>query len=223
MRIGHLSVLLVVPLLAVTAGCGEVMGLIEQNPPPAAVDEPAGVPNGEEEEENGEEAQNPDLTDDIHFTGISARTNSDHVWAEPLVDDTTVTILRSVTQMSDHVYFEVPYNEDSARFIGHFVGNAFLVRAAVCPNCAKEAVEWHSDQLVCESCSLSFDPVNGVAKEEEGRSYPEGWIMNSVFAERIVMVLDDLQVAYQRTASGEERLFEGRRDLPSPSRCVGCG
>lgn len=222
MIIRHLLLLLAIPLLTVSAGCSEIMGLIEQSPPSPAVEEPTGVPGGEEQEEEENGATLPAPADDIEFTGISARSDTDHVWAEPLVDDFAVTILRSVAEMSDHVYFEIPYDDDTARFVGHFVDKAFLVRAAICPHCGDEAIEWHSNVLTCESCATRFDPVTGIA-EDERRSYPEGWIMSSVFSEKIVMVLDDLQVAYQRTAAGEERLFEGRRDLPSPMRCVGCG
>ncbi len=221
MTIRHLPLLLAIPLMAITAGCSEIMGLIEQSPPAHAVEEPAGVPGGEENERNEEDTTSPAAPDESEFTGISERTNSKHVWAEPLVDDTTVTILRSVAQMSDHVYFEIPYDGGTARFIGHFADRAFLVRAAVCPHCSEEAVQWRPDVLICDSCDTRFDQVTGIA-EDEARDYPVGWIMTSLFSERIVMVLDDLQVAYQRTAAGEERLFEGRRDLPSPLRCVGC-
>ncbi len=224
MRRRSLLILLAIPLLALTTACAAITDLIERESPPAAVDE---ATQGTDENTNSigdpADADPSNPADEIEFTGLSAKTTSGQIWAEPLLDTRTATILMSVAQMSDHVYFEVPHNDGSARFMGHFVGKAFLVRAAVCPNCGEESVEWGPEVLTCGSCGTTFDPITGVA-QNEGRSYPEGWIMNTLFSGTIVMVLDDLQVAYERTAAGEERLFEGLRDTPSDARrCSTCG
>ncbi len=220
----YLLVLLAITLLAMATACSTIVDLIEQDAPPTLVDEETEPSNGDSGNPGDQLNAKPSApSDDIEFTGISERTTADQIWAEPLIDTRTATILMSVAQMSDHVYFEVPYDDNSARFMGHFMGKAFLVRAAVCPNCGDEDVEWGPARLTCGSCATTFDTITGVA-DDEGRSYPEGWIMNTLFSGTIVMVLDDLQVAYERTAAGEERLFEGRRDLPSSARaCSSCG
>ncbi len=129
-----------------------------------------------------------------------------HAWADAAIQGDTVTIPYDVAVSEDHVHFTVPGSGGDASFIGWFRDEGFDARATVCPCCGVEAIEWGGTSLVCRECSISFDL--GERNEDAECAYPDGSLPAEVSADIITMSLSDLVEAHDRTATGEETLFE---------------
>ncbi len=190
--------LLALSLLALTTACSAADAAVQPAPPDTTPEAPRTDPD-------------PSLTppaptapndDTLDQEGLSPRTTPGHVWAEPIIEGDTVTILLSVARMADHVHFEVPTDGDPASFVGYFVGNAFLVRPCVCPTCGAETVDWESGALACGTCPAMYDAVSG-AGVGGAISYPSGLISNRIALDTISMSRLDLIAAYERTVAGE--------------------
>lgn len=189
---------------------------------PAAASAPASTTLPEESQTAASAPADEPLPD-----GVSSRTTRGHVWAEPVFSGDEVTVLRSVAEMGDHLHFEVPGEAGGLEFISYLFDDEFFVRAAACPNCGEERIEWGGTLLVCRACSTTFDRVTGEASGG-GRGYPQGAVPYVVEGDSITMSLDDLVVAYSRTRTGEETLFpvdvvvedEDRGDRSWPRCCT---
>jgi len=138
--------------------------------------------------------------------GLSERSTRGHVWAEPVIEGDSVSISLQVARLDDHVSFEIPSADDSLVFLGYFADGEFFVRAAVCPSCGEERIEWGGSLLVCRACGAMFDAVTGEA-DENARSYPAGDMPCAIGADSITMLTADLEESYERTAAGEATLF----------------
>lgn len=159
--------------------------------------------------------------------GLSSRTTRGHVWAEPLMEADQVALSASVAALGDHVHLEVPGPGGVLGFIGYFAAGEFYLRAAVCPNCAAERIDWGGTHVVCRECSTTFDIVSGVASGER-RGFPLGVIPYHFEGGDIVLSLPELVEAWGRTASGEQTIFplpeaiedDDRGDRSWPRCCV---
>jgi nitrite reductase/ring-hydroxylating ferredoxin subunit len=159
--------------------------------------------------------------------GVSSRTTRGHVWAEPAFAGDSVAVLWSVAEMGDHLHFEVPGESGPREFLGYLFEDEFYVRAAVCPNCGAERIEWGGTLLACRACSTTFDRVTGEASEDR-RGFPLGTLPYEVEDGAITMSLSELQVAYARTGEGAETLLpvevvvedEDRGDRSWPRCCT---
>lgn len=138
--------------------------------------------------------------------GLSERSTRGHMWAEPVIEGDSVSISLQVARLDDHVSFEIPSDDGALVFLGYFADGEFFVRAAVCPSCGEERVEWGGSLLVCRACGAMFDAVTGEA-DENARSYPAGDMPCAIGADSITMLTADLEESYERTAAGEATLF----------------
>jgi len=222
---------LVVVMLAVacapgaTAAPAEVLAQppVTDEPSPAAVSAPAPTTPSEEEGQSASAAPEGEPLPD----GVSSRTTRGHVWAEPVFSGGKVTMLWSVVGLGDHLHFEVPGDEGALEFISYLFEEEFFVRAAVCPNCGDERVEWGGTLLACRACATTFDRVTGEASDG-GRGYPQGSVPYEAEGDLITMSLDELLLAYARTGAGEETLLpvdvvvedEDRGDRSWPRCCT---
>jgi len=210
------TAIMLLPLLVLTAACSSAGTAGEPTTAPGVTEVPnVGAPLGSTD--SGEVPASP--ADEQSHVGVSTRTIDGHVWAEPVISDETIGILKSVASMEDHVHFEVPGGNGPLAFVGYFVGPVFLVRPCICPSCGDEAVDWSSaGALACQSCPAVYDAVSGTAKEG-GICYPAGLIPNRIMGDTIVMTLNDLVAAYQRVVAGEGALAPDGGDGQVPTCC----
>jgi hypothetical protein len=159
--------------------------------------------------------------DNVPVTGVSSRSTPGHPWAEPVIDGGTVSIPLAVATMGDHVHFEVPGTSGPIQFVAYKLNLLFQIRACVCPNCGGTDIDFSAGKLSCPSCGKAFDPQTGGASSG-GQGYPAGAIPVAISDDCLKSPLHSLTVAYERTASGEETLFEGPA-VPYPlGGCANC-
>jgi len=164
--------------------------------------------------------QSPSQVDNVPVTGVSSRSTPGHPWAEPVIDGGTVSIPLDVATMGDHVHFEVPGESGPIQFVAYKLNLLFHIRACVCPNCGGTDIDFSSGKLSCPSCGETFDAQTGSASSG-GQGYPAGVIPVAISDDCLKSPLHSLTVAYERTASGEESLFEGPA-VPYPLGCTNC-
>jgi nitrite reductase/ring-hydroxylating ferredoxin subunit len=162
----------------------------------------------------------PSQTDNVPVTGVSSRSTPGHPWAEPVIDGGTVSIPLAVATMGDHIHFEVPGTSGPIQFVAYKLNLLFQIRARVCPNCGGTDIDFSAGKLSCPSCGGAFDPQTGGATSG-GQGYPAGTIPVAISDDCLKSPLHSLTVAYERTASGEETLFEGPA-VPYPLGCTNC-
>ena len=162
----------------------------------------------------------PSQVDNVPVTGVSSRSTPGHTWAEPVIDGGTVSIPLAVATMGDHVHFEVPGTSGPIQFVAYKLNLLFHIRACVCPNCGGTDIDVSAGKLSCPSCGEAFDLQTGGATSG-GQGYPAGAIPVAISDDCLKSPLHSLTVAYERTASGEETLFEGPA-VPYPLGCTNC-
>ena len=208
-----------VPLLAFTVSCSSVVDTVRQYlPSDASGGETAAVPPAVGAEQT---LETPAPPIDVPIIGISPRSTPDHPWAETIVDGGVVSVSYGVATMGTHFHFEVPDPSGPMRFIGYRIDDQFHLRAALCPNCGSRDIDFDANALVCPSCDESFDLRTGSAIIGS-QDYPVGSIPVSVVGDYLTSLLHSLTVAYERTVSGEETLYQG----PAAPDCItgrGCG
>jgi hypothetical protein len=203
---------LLVLLAVVAASCStpqdaaETPAPVEQPSQAVAADTPPVITGGQEEAAPA--AQEEPATQMEAGAEPEAYVNPlrGHAWAEPVIDGDVVTITVAVAASEDHVHFTVPGTEGDASFIGWLRNGEFEARPVMCPCCGAEEVQWGGTALVCRNCDAVFDLEGGVA--DDSCAYPEGTLPAEVLEDVIVMSLSDLVEAYDRTAAGEDTLFE---------------
>lgn len=159
-------------------------------------------------------------TDNVPVTGVSSSSTPDHPWAEPVIEGGTISIPLAVASTGDHIHFEVPGTSGPIEFVAYKLNILFHVRACVCPNCGGTDIDFGAGKLTCPSCGAAFDPQTGGATSG-GQGYPAGAIPVAICDDCLQVPLHSLTVAYERTASGEETLFEGPA-VPYPLGCANC-
>jgi hypothetical protein len=131
-----------------------------------------------------------------------------HAWVEPDVDGDAVTIPLDVVLNAGHVHFSLPVEDETLDYLGYMLDGSFYVRATVCPSCGSQGLSYGGNALVCHSCSTVFDLVTGEADDEESVDFPQGLLPYDVADALIRMSFAELVQSYERTAAGEDTLFE---------------
>ena len=131
-----------------------------------------------------------------------------HAWVEPDVNGDVVTIPLDVVQNAGHVHFSLPVEEEALDYLGYMLDGSFYVRATVCPSCGSQGLSHGGTTLVCHSCSTMFDLLTGDADDEESASFPQGMLPYGVAGNMISISFSELVESYERTAAGEDTLFE---------------
>ncbi len=197
--------IIIVPLLALMTACSPAVTAVE-NEPAEAIEEAESTNMDSANAEGGNDVPVAS-PDDTQIAGISPKTSGQHVWTEPVIEGELVSILLPVTMLENHVHFYVPATDGEAGFIGYFVGDEFMVRTTICPDCGEEGIDREFSILVCQSCGATFE-LFADDLSAAGTGYPEGFVSNELFDNTVVMSLDDLLVAYNRTAEGQDSLYE---------------
>ena len=131
-----------------------------------------------------------------------------HAWVEPDVNGDTVTIPLDIVKNAGHVHFILPVEDEELDYLGYMLDGSFYVRAAVCPSCGSQGLSHGGTTLVCHSCSTMFDLETGEADVDDSASFPQGLLPYGVDGTVIIMSFAELVEAYERTAAGEDTLFE---------------
>jgi len=131
-----------------------------------------------------------------------------HAWVEPVIDGDDVTIPLDVVQRVGHVHFGLPVEDGALDYLGYMIDGSFYVRATVCPSCGSQGLSHGGTAMVCHSCSTMFDLLTGAADDEESASFPQGMLPYGVDDTMISMSFAELVESYERTAAGEDTLFE---------------
>lgn len=137
-----------------------------------------------------------------------------HAWVEPEVDGDAVTIPLDAVENTGHVHFSLPVQDEALDYLGYMIDGSFYVRAAVCPSCGSQGLSHGGTMLVCHSCSTMFDFVTGEADDEDSASFPQGLLPYGVTDAIISMSFAELVESYERTAAGEDTLFEVEVEMP---------
>ncbi len=137
-----------------------------------------------------------------------------HAWVEPDIDGDAVTISLDVVENAGHVHFSLSVEDEALDYLGYMIDGTFYVRAAVCPSCGSQGLSHGGTMLVCHSCSTMFGFVTGEADDEESASFPQGLLPYSVADALISMSFAELVESYERTAAGEDTLFEVEVEAP---------
>jgi hypothetical protein len=153
--------------------------------------------------------------------GLSDRTTEGHVWANPLIENGAILIPLVITTMADHFHFEIPGPSGPLEFFAYEFDGRFRIRAAFCPGCGGNDIDYADGALVCPSCGARFDPQTGEGLTQEW-SYPTGSMPATVRDGYLKSSVHSLTVAYQRTAWGEETLYKGPATAQGGGRGGGC-
>lgn len=205
---GKVLLALSVLTLSLSAGCAAPVTTQQPEPPGQTARAVPSVPAPAGESLVGGDAIAVAATgpEDAGTVGLSPRTTRGHVWAEPVMDGETVSILVSAATRGDHVHLELSSNGGAIEFMGYFTGGEFFLRANACPSCGAERIEWGGSLIVCRACEAKFDAVTGEG-ESGGSSYPTSNVPYTLEGDSIVFAYDDLMEAYARTIAGEATLF----------------
>jgi hypothetical protein len=227
-----LILLVALVLGAMAVGCGETGTVADM---PVEDDEevvsPAGPESGQLQETAGQET--PVGDDAISEGSVSGAPSSmvssvRDVYAvlAPEVVDGYVFIDSSVLGAFEHIRFTVAAAGDSYEFFGYVLEGEFIVRAAACPCCGSDGLAHGGTSLVCHACGTTYGLATREASDE--CRFPVGEIPYMEDTDGVRMSVDDLVEAYQRTADGEEELFEpepepveNEADDTSWPRCCG--
>jgi len=198
--------LLAVPLLALTVSCASVVDAVRDILPSDASGGRAAElppPTGDMQA-----VESPSQTKVVPVIGLSSRSTPDHIWADPIFDGGSVSIPLPVATLGNHFHFEVPGSSGPMGFVAYLLDGQLYIRASVCPNCGGAPIDYGASELVCSSCGEAFNLQTGAALTG-GHGYPEGSISVCVIDEYFTSTLHSLTVAYERTAAGEETLYDG--------------
>ena len=194
--------------LALTTSCVDAVDTPNAQPPAAAQNEVSlGAPSEPEQ---------------VHIDGLSPRTTPDHTWAEPDLTGLVARIPLAVATLGDHFHFEVPGASVSMVFIGYQLDGQFHIRAVHCPACGGKNLDYDAGVLVCSDCNATFDAATGTGITVAW-GYPSGSIPVSVSEEQLSSPIHSLTVAYERTVSGEETLYQGPVTPQGGGGGGGCG
>jgi len=156
----------------------------------------------------------------LPVVNLSVGSTVEHVSVEPVITGGDACIPLSLAATSSHFHFEVQSESGPMQFVGYRNGAEFEIRSALCPACNQGVVEIDAAELYCSECNAQFDPQSGGSLSAT-RGYPQGSISICVYDGYVRSPLHSLTVAYERTASGEELLYEGP-DAQFPVPCSGC-
>ncbi|MBN1857484.1 MAG: hypothetical protein JW846_11100 [Dehalococcoidia bacterium] len=131
-----------------------------------------------------------------------------HLRLEPEIDGPLMLISTSDAERAGHVHFIVPGPSAALNYLGYMLDGTFYARAEVCPNCGSEGLSFSSNSLSCHSCSSDFNLETGIGGEDVVSHIPAGLVPYVEDGGYFRIFVSDLVEAYERTAAGEEVLFE---------------
>ncbi len=120
-------------------------------------------------------------------------------WIESQANGDSVSIPASSVEQYTNVHFKVNTGNGEVAVMAYKLGDEVLVRSNVCPPCGSIGFTLKDDILVCDACATVFDAATGDGIQGGCVAYPKESIPYTISEGSIVMNLDDVVTAHQKT------------------------
>ena len=134
--------------------------------------------------------------------GSSGKANASPVkatWINAEVSVDQVSIPLSSVEENINVHFKVNSDSEEIAVMAYKFNDEIFVRSNVCPPCNSIGFTLEKDTLVCDSCGTVFDTATGAGIGGGCVSFPKESIPYTVSDGNIVMKLDDVVIAHEKT------------------------
>jgi nitrite reductase/ring-hydroxylating ferredoxin subunit len=134
--------------------------------------------------------------------GSSGKANASPVkatWITAEVSADQVSIPVSSVEENTNVHFNMNTDSEEIAVMAYQFNDEIFVRSNVCPPCGSIGFTLEKDTLVCDSCGTVFDAATGTGVEGGCVSFPKESIPYTVSDGNIVMKLDDVVAAHEKT------------------------
>lgn len=134
--------------------------------------------------------------------GPSGKANASPVkatWITAEVSADQVSIPLSSVEDNTNVHFKVNTDSGEIAVMAYKFNDEIFVRSNVCPPCNSIGFSLDKDTLVCDSCDTVFDAAEGTGIGGGCVSFPKESIPYTVSDGNIVMKLDDMVTAHEKT------------------------
>jgi hypothetical protein len=124
-------------------------------------------------------------------------------WINAQVTGDVVSIALNDVKNNWNNAFKMSNKGSTLNFMAYVFNGEIQVRANVCPPCRSIGYSLSNDELVCDTCGTTFKAVDGSGIQGACVKFPKAAIQYKVVNDTIVMNLDDLVNAYQKTLNGK--------------------
>lgn len=134
--------------------------------------------------------------------GSSGKANASPVkatWITPEVSADQVSVPLSSVEENTNVHFKVNTDGREIAVMAYRLNDKIFVRSNVCPPCNSIGFSLDNGTLVCDSCGTVFDAETGTGIGGGCVSFPKESIPYTVSDGNIVMKLDDVITAHEKT------------------------
>jgi nitrite reductase/ring-hydroxylating ferredoxin subunit len=134
--------------------------------------------------------------------GSSGKANASPVkatWITAEVSADQVSIPVSSVEENTNVHFNMNTDSEEIAVMAYQFNDEIFVRSNVCPPCGSIGFTLEKDTLVCDSCGTVFDAATGTGVEGGCVLFPKESIPYTVSDGNIVMKLDDVVAAHEKT------------------------
>ena len=134
--------------------------------------------------------------------GSSGKANASPVkatWINAEVSVDQVSIPLSSVEENINVHFKVNSDSEEIAVMAYKFNDEIFVRSNVCTPCNSIGFTLEKDTLVCDSCGTVFDTATGAGIGGGCVSFPKESIPYTVSDGNIVMKLDDVVIAHEKT------------------------
>jgi len=134
--------------------------------------------------------------------GSSGKANASPVkatWITAELNGDQVSIPVSSVEENTNVHFKVNTGSEEIAVMAYRFNDEIFVRSNVCPPCNSIGFSLDKDTLVCDSCGTVFDAAEGKGIGGGCVSFPKESIPYTVSDGKIVMKLNDVVTAHEKT------------------------
>jgi nitrite reductase/ring-hydroxylating ferredoxin subunit len=123
-------------------------------------------------------------------------------WIDAQVTEDTASIAVKDVRDNWNTAFKIANKGATLNFMAYVLNGEIQVRANVCPPCRSIGYTLNNDILVCDTCATTFKATNGSGIQGACVKFPKAAVQYKVVNDAIVMNVNDLVNAYQKTLSG---------------------
>jgi nitrite reductase/ring-hydroxylating ferredoxin subunit len=134
--------------------------------------------------------------------GSSGKANASPVkatWITAEVSSDQVSIPLSSVEGNTNVHFKVNTNNGEIAAMAYEFNDEIFVRSNVCPPCNSIGFSLDDGTLVCDSCGTVFDAETGTGIGGGCVSFPKESIPYTVSNGNVVMKVNDVVTAHEKT------------------------
>lgn len=123
-------------------------------------------------------------------------------WIDASVDGDAVSIPVNAIYDAWDTHFKIQDSNRTLTFMAYLWNNNIYVRANVCPPCRSIGFSLKGDILVCDTCGTTFQAKTGAGIKGACVAYPKASVQYKTVDNNIVMSVNDLVSAYNKTQKG---------------------